>query len=54
MLDSHEAVVNYMMPLGLHHILHGGIITVPNPGAVYPAPVPTGFLLTTTMLINKE
>ena len=24
MLDSHEAVVNYMTPLGLHHIMWGG------------------------------
>lgn len=54
MLDSHEAVVNYMMPLGLHHILHGDIIMAPNRGAVFPAPVPTGFRPTITKPINEE
>lgn len=42
MLESREAVVNYMMPLGLHHILPGDITTVPNLGATFPTHDPTG------------
>lgn len=42
MMDSREAVVDYMMPLGLHHILPGVIITDRNPGVRYRVLVQIG------------
>ena len=41
MMESREAAVNYMMPLGLHHIC-SDIITDPNLGAKCRERVPTG------------
>jgi alpha-glucuronidase len=35
LLDSHEAVVNYMMPLGLHHIMAGDHYTPAPWGNIY-------------------
>ena len=53
MLDSHEAVVNYMMPLGLHHIFAWGHHYGPSLGATSPAPARTGFHPTITEQTNK-
>lgn len=53
MLDSHEAVVNYMMPLGLHHIFAWGHHYGPEPWCSIPAPVRTGFRPTITEPTNK-
>jgi alpha-glucuronidase len=33
MLASREAVVDYMTPLGLHHIMAEGTTTAPGPGS---------------------
>lgn len=40
MLDSHEAVVNYMMPLGLHHIFAWGHHYGPEPWCSIPGARP--------------
>lgn len=40
MLDSHEAVVNYMMPLGLHHIFAWGHHYGPEPRCSIPGARP--------------
>lgn len=40
MLDSHEAVVNYMMPLGLHHIFAWGYHYGPEPWCSIPGARP--------------
>ncbi len=40
MLDSHEAVVNYMMPLGLHHIFAWGHHYGPEPWCSVPGARP--------------
>lgn len=40
MLDSHEAVVNYMMPLGLHHIFAWGHHYGPEPWCSVPSARP--------------
>ena len=40
MLDSHEAVVNYMMPLGLHHIFAWGHHYGPEPWCNVPGARP--------------
>lgn len=42
MMDSRESVVDYMMPLGLHHILPGVIITDRNLGVRYRVLVQIG------------
>ena len=44
MLESREAVVNYMMPLGLHHIFAWGHHYGPEPWCEIEGHVPTGFL----------
>lgn len=42
MLESREAVVDYMMPLGLHHLFAWGHHYGPSPGVKCPTHAPTG------------
>lgn len=54
MLDSREACVNYMMPLGIHHIFAGGHHYGPEPWYALKVCAQTGHRLTTTRPIVSD